>query len=94
MSKKRRRIAGEQPPVVVVQKSGLEERRSTRSQSRRGASLVHSQSQSQSQSQASQPLRSTQEEIADSDGASEYQESPSRAWKLLEVVGGSSVSQS
>lgn len=59
--KKRRRVAG---GAVVVQKSGLEERRSTRSQSRRGGS------------QASQPLPSTQEEVADSEAGSQYQESP------------------
>lgn len=76
--KKRRRVGAEAP--VVVQKSGLEERRSTRSQSRKGAS------QSQSQSQASQPLPSTQEEIADSDGASEYRDSPSRATPQRQVL--------
>ncbi|KPI38686.1 Postreplication repair E3 ubiquitin-protein ligase rad18 [Cyphellophora attinorum] len=63
---KKRRKLDEKP--IIVQKSGLSERRSTRSQSRRTASHA-------SQSIASLP--STQEEVADSeDGGSVYAVSP------------------
>jgi E3 ubiquitin-protein ligase RAD18 len=69
--KKRRRTGKED--VVIVQKSGLEERRSTRSQSRRGASQA-----SVTASQSPRRLPSTQEEVADSDADSIYMPSPKR----------------
>lgn len=66
--KKRRKVdGGGGGGAVVVQKSGLEERRSTRSQSRRVASHA---------SQDAQALPSTQEEVPDSDAGSAYTESP------------------
>jgi E3 ubiquitin-protein ligase RAD18 len=63
---KKRRKVDEKP--IIVRKSGLSERRSTRSQSRRAASHA---------SQSITSLPSTQEEVADSDdGGSVYAVSP------------------
>ena len=62
--KKRRKLDNK---PIIVQKGGLEERRSTRSHSKRVASQA---------SQSIQSVPSTQEEIADSEGGSVYADSP------------------
>lgn len=64
--KKRRKV---EQAAAVVQKSGLEERRNTRSQSRRGASQTDG-----PPSQSMRSVPSTQEEMQDSDAGSLYSE--------------------